>query len=101
MIANNGQKNQLPKEIKAAFDELEILKHLRNAGIKKSFGFTCAYLFQLIFCLIFEQKNWFRLLNGKKSAELPAKMLSIDFSIIPSLLGVAFYFPSVLQPFEK
>lgn len=73
MIANNGQKNQLPKEIKAAFDELEILKHLRNAGIKKSFGFTCAYLFQLIFCLIFEQKNWFRLLNGKKSAELPAK----------------------------
>ena len=59
MIANKGQKNQLPKEIKSAFDELDILKHLRNAGITKSFGFTCAYLFQLIFCLIFEQKIGF------------------------------------------
>lgn len=73
MIANNDQNKQLPKELKSAFNELQILKHLRTAGITKGFGFSCAYLFQLVFCLIFEQKNWFRLLASKKSENLPEK----------------------------
>lgn len=73
MIANNDQTKQLPNELKSTFKELKILKHLRKAGITKSFGFTCAYLFQLIFCLIFENKNWFRTLESKKSTDIPAK----------------------------
>jgi hypothetical protein len=73
MITNKDPKNQLPTELKSAFNELNILKHLRNAGITKGFGFSCAYLFQLIFCLIFEQKNWYRLLESKKSENLPEK----------------------------
>lgn len=73
MIANNDQNNQMPTELKSGFNELEILKHLRKAGITKGFGFSCAYLFQLLFCLIFEQKNWFRLLESKKSESLPGK----------------------------
>ncbi|WP_078430643.1 transposase [Alkalihalobacterium alkalinitrilicum] len=73
MIANNDQPKQLPNEIKSTFIELKVLKHLRKAGITKSFGFTCAYLFQLIFCLIFENKNWFRTLESKKSTDIPAK----------------------------
>lgn len=60
-------------ELKSGFNELQILKHLRNAGITKVFGFSCASLFKLIFCLIFEQKNWFRLLESKKSESLPEK----------------------------
>ncbi|KKE79008.1 IS4 family transposase [Bacilli bacterium] len=73
MIANNDQNNQMPTELKSGFNELEMLKHLRKAGITKGFGFSCAYLFQLLFCLIFEQKNWFRLLESKKSESLPGK----------------------------
>src|SRR5690625_3455381 len=73
MIAKNAHNNQLPTEIKATFKELKVLKHLRNAGITKSIGFSCGYLFQLIFCLIFENKNWFRMMESKKSTELPAK----------------------------
>src|SRR5690625_3337744 len=73
MIANNDQNNQMPTELKSGFNELEILKHLRKAGITKGFGFSCAYLFQLLFCLFFEQKNWFRLLESKKSESLPGK----------------------------
>lgn len=73
MIAKNGLNNQLPKEIKATFDELGVLKHLRHAGLTKTFGFTCAYLFQLVFCLIFEQKNWYRLLESKKATHYPGK----------------------------
>lgn len=73
MIANHDQTKQLPNEIKSTFKELKVLIHLRKAGITKSFGFTCAYLFQLIFCLIFENKNWFRTLESKKSTDIPAK----------------------------
>src|SRR5690625_2045895 len=73
MIANNGSNKQLPNEIKSIFKDLKVLKHLRNAGITKSFGFSCAYIFQLIFCLIFENKNWFRMLESKKATDVPAK----------------------------
>jgi hypothetical protein len=73
MIANNEQNKQLPNELKSIFKEMQLLKHLRKAGITKSFGFSCGYLFQLIFCLIFENKNWFQTLESKKSPELPAK----------------------------
>ncbi|MCM3056214.1 IS4 family transposase, partial [Caldibacillus thermoamylovorans] len=65
MINKNSQFNQLPKELDSVFSELEVNKHLRQAGIKKSFGFSCSYLFQLIFCLIFQHRNWFSLLDSK------------------------------------
>jgi len=73
MIEHNDQNNQLPNELKSIFDELEIFKHLRNAGIKKRFGFSCSYLFQVIFCLIFHHKKWFTLLGSKKGDCYPAK----------------------------
>lgn len=73
MKEQKEQNNQLPNELKSVFNELEILKHLRKANIKKNLGFTCSYLFQLVFCLIFQQKNWFRLLDSKKADQLPAK----------------------------
>jgi DDE superfamily endonuclease len=74
MIKEKNRNNkQLPKELAAIFRELNVFKHLRKAGITKSFGFSCAYLFQLIFCLIFENKNWFQTLQSKKADGIPAK----------------------------
>jgi hypothetical protein len=73
MITNTDQNKQLPNELTSTFKELQVLKHLRKAGITKSFGFSCAYLFQIIFCLIFENKNWFRTLESKKSSDFPSK----------------------------
>ena len=73
MIYHNDQKNQLPDELKAVFKDLEMLKHLRSANITKSMGYSCSYLFQLVFCLIFQHKNWFRLLASKKADSAPAK----------------------------
>lgn len=55
MKANNDLIKQ-PIELKSAFNELNILSDLRNTGITKRFGYTCGYLFKLIFCLIFEEK---------------------------------------------
>lgn len=73
MIEHNDQNNQLPKELNSVFRELEIAKHLRNAGCKKKFGFSSFYLFQLVFCLIFQRKSWFSLLQSKKGDQFPAK----------------------------
>lgn len=73
MIDQNQTKNQLPNELRSVFNELDIFKHLRKAGIIKAFGFSCSYLFQLVFCLIFQHKNWFALLNSKKADCYPEK----------------------------
>lgn len=73
MIAKNNTNNQLPTEIKLIFKELNMFKHLRNAGIKKFVGYPCSNIFQLIFCLIFENKNWFQMLKSKKARDIPGK----------------------------
>jgi len=73
MIDQKQSLDQLPNEIKSAFLELNVLKHLNGAGFKKKFGFTCVYLFRLVFVLLFHQKNWFRLLESKKGELFPAK----------------------------
>ncbi len=73
MITDNKQNKQLSNELTLVFKELKVLNHLRKAGITKSFGYSCGYLFKLIFCLIFENKNWFRMLESKKAPDFPAK----------------------------
>ena len=65
MIDHQPDLNQLPNELKSAFQELNVMKHLRQAGLRKRFGFSCARLFQLVFVLLFHQKNWFRLLESE------------------------------------
>lgn len=73
MIDQNESLNQLPNEMKSAFHELKIIKHLNAAGFKKKFGFTCSYLFRIVFVLLFHQKNWFRLLESNKGSSFPGK----------------------------
>lgn len=73
MIEQNSLSNQLPNEIQSAFNELQIIQHLRKAGFKKKFGFTCSKLFQLVFGLVFYHKSWFQLLQSNKSESLPGK----------------------------
>ena len=57
MINEMNSKMQLPNDICIVMKELKILKHLRKAGITKSFGYSCGFLFQLILCLVFEQQQ--------------------------------------------
>lgn len=73
MVTHNEPVNQLPTEIRPAFHELNVPKHLRKSGISKRFGFTCSYLFQLVFVLIFHHRNWFQLLESAKAESFPGK----------------------------
>ncbi|MBX4384475.1 hypothetical protein K4G98_28345, partial [Mycobacterium tuberculosis] len=50
-ISEKHSNEQLPNELSAVFSELQGTKHLRQAGIRKSFGFPCAIYFSL--CLVF------------------------------------------------
>ena len=52
---------------------LQIGKALRHAGISKSFGLSGLAVFQIIFSLVFEGKNWFRILESQRRADLPGK----------------------------
>lgn len=45
MIANNDLNKQLPTEIKSVLKELSVIKHLRNIGIIKLFGFPVFLFF--------------------------------------------------------
>ncbi|RKN60358.1 transposase [Paenibacillus ginsengarvi] len=57
----------------SVFHYLQIGKLLREAGIRKSFGLTALAVFQLLFSLVFEGKNWFRLLESSRGSSLPGK----------------------------
>lgn len=48
MIKQKSSFDQLPIEIRPAFQELGVLKHLRQAGFRKAFGYSGSQLFQLV-----------------------------------------------------
>ena len=80
MINEKHSNEQLPNELSAVLSELQVTKHLRKAGIRKSFGFSCAYLFQLVFCLIFHQKKiGLPLSHPRRMIAFQAKIPSIVF----------------------
>jgi hypothetical protein len=90
MIAHPPELNQLPNELKPAFQELKVMQHLQQAGFRKRFGFSRSRLFQLVFVLLFHQKNWFRLLESRKGVPCPVNTRCIASSIIPVLHGAGF-----------
>ena len=49
MIKEKHSNDQLPNELSAVFSELQISKHLRKAGIPKTFGFHVPIYFNLFF----------------------------------------------------
>ncbi len=42
MIKQKSSLDKLPLQMRPAFQELGVLKHLRNSGFKKTFGYTCS-----------------------------------------------------------
>ena len=46
---------------------------MKTAGFRKKFGYSCSFLFQLVFVLLFHHKNWFRLLESDRGDSFPGK----------------------------
>lgn len=72
MVHQNQLSEQAKSRLLAILSILKIGKLLRDSGISKSFGFTSLEVFKLIFSLVFEGRNWFRLLESDRK-NLPGK----------------------------
>lgn len=65
--------------ISKLFATLHIGKALRHADISKYFGLSSLAIFLIVFSLVFEGKNWFRLLESDRGADLPGKDVIYQF----------------------
>lgn len=84
MLSKNSSFVHLSQAMKTSFSDLHIGKHLRNAGITKKLGFSCLTIFQLLFLLVFEHRNWYQACLSKKAADLPSKDVIYDFLKTPT-----------------
>ena len=71
------QQNDLSEQDKNCFSQifstLKVSQLLRQAGIRKSYGFSCFAVFQILFQLVFQSRNLFRLLESNQAETLPRK----------------------------
>jgi hypothetical protein len=100
MITKKHAFTQLPKELEQAFSLLKIGYHLRKAGIVKGLGYSCLEVFRVIFLLIFEHKNWFRMLESKKK-DLFGKDVVYRFLNNPCYAWRKFLLSLSLSAYEK
>lgn len=73
MLPHNSLSEQYQKRLAIIFSSLKIGQLLRKAGIRKASGVSPLIVFQLIFQLVFEGRNLYRLLESKRGASLPGK----------------------------
>lgn len=84
MIKQNDIKKQLPNEIYAIFSELNVFTHLRQAGITKQKGYETAYLFTVLFSLVFKGKSLNQVLNSREAEKYVGKDCFYRFMNKPS-----------------
>jgi hypothetical protein len=84
MLSKNDSFVHLSKAMKCSFSDLNIGKHLRNAGVTKKLGFSCLSIFKLLFLLVFEHRNWYQAGLSKQAADLPGKDAIYRFLKVPT-----------------
>jgi len=73
MLHHNSLSEQYQNQLSLIFSSLRISQLLRSAGIRKSYGISCFAVFQIVFQLVFQGRNLFRLLEGDRAESLPGK----------------------------
>lgn len=73
MLQHNSLSEQYQHQLSLIFSSLKLSQLLRNAGIRKSYGVSSFVVFQIIFQLVFQGRNLFRLLEGSRAESLPGK----------------------------
>lgn len=84
MLSKKFSFVHLSNAMKNSFSELNVRKHLRHAGITKKLGYSCLTIFQLLFLLVFEHRNWYQACLSKKAVDLPSKDVIYDFLKVPT-----------------
>lgn len=73
MLQHNPLAEQHQHQLSLVFSALKLSDLLRKSGIRKSYGVSSFNVFQLIFQLVFQGRNLFRLLESKRADSLPGK----------------------------
>lgn len=73
MLQHNPLSEQHENRLSLIFSTLKLGQLLRAAGIRKSYGISSFIVFQIIFQLVFQGRNLFRLLEGNRAGSLPGK----------------------------
>jgi len=104
MLSKKSSLVHLSKAMKNSFSELNLGKHLRSAGITKKLGFSCLSIFELLFLLVFEHRNWYQAGLSKHAADLPGKDTIYRFLKVPTFNWRKFlssFSFDVIQRFQK
>ena len=73
MLQHNSLSEQHQNQLTLIFSSLKLSQLLRTAGIRKSYGISSFAVFQIIFQLVFQGRNLYRLLEGNRAESLPGK----------------------------
>ncbi|KQL49998.1 hypothetical protein AN963_10075 [Brevibacillus choshinensis] len=98
MVQHISLSEKAQTRLSQAFSALRIGTFLRQAGITKSLGFSCLAVFQTIFLLVFQQRNWFRLLQSEQGSSLPGKDVIYRFLNHPQYAWGRFLHGLSLRP---
>ncbi|RSK55649.1 hypothetical protein [Bacillus canaveralius] len=66
MIEHNDNNNQLQKELKSAWSELDIFNNLLKMELKGSSHLQLPTMFQIVYYLSFSSQKFVSLLHSKK-----------------------------------
>ena len=73
MVQQNDLSEQAKSYFSQIFSTLKVSQHLRQAGIRKSYGFSCYTVFQILFQLVFQSRNLFRILESDRAESMPRR----------------------------
>lgn len=73
MLQHNSLSEQHQTQLSRIFSSLKLSQLLRKAGIRKTYGVSSFTVFQLIFQLVFQGRNLFRLLERNQAESFPGK----------------------------
>jgi hypothetical protein len=91
MILHNSQHEKSQSRFAHIFSILKVSQLLRQVGICKSYGVSCFEVFQILFQLVFQCQNLFRLLESKFAELLPHKDVFYRFLNEPRFNWRRFY----------
>lgn len=104
MLQHNALSEKAGQRFSYLFSTLKIGQLLRSAGIHKESDLSSLEIFKLIFTLVFQGRNLFRLLHSQRGAALPGKDVMYRFLNHPRYRWRKFLHSlsfSIIQRFEK
>ncbi len=66
-------EKRISSKVDRFFKELQVGKLLKQSNFYKECGFTCLFVFKMIFLLIFGNKNLYQTLQREDSSDRPGK----------------------------